>query len=292
VQNTTRLYDALLLDVDGTLLDLNEQPHPRTRAALSRAQAAGVIVMLATGRSSGGVRGIAREITPGMPAIVFNGAALYEPGNDRVLEMTTLPASTAERVLDHARQQKLLPVVATRDGQYSRPAITADEGHVLAAFRQLHISSDALPLEEVIRITLLSAGHASSLAFCAEVQTVLDGPAYLTHFALSSLPHFAGSPFRVVDVQPDCGGKAAALRVLAERYGIPPERVVAVGDADNDLPMLRGAGLGVAMGNATPAAKDVADRVIGDHNGDALGLLIEELFLGESSAQGTPRNAT
>ena len=156
---------------------------------------------------------------------------------------------------------------------------------MLAAFRQLHISSDALPLEEVIRITLLSPRHDSSLALYTEIQAVLDGPAYLTHFALSSLPHFPNSPFQIVDVQPDCGGKAAALRVLAERYGIPAERVVAVGDADNDLPMLRHAGLGVAMGNATPAAKDVADRVIGDHNGEALGLLIEELFLTESGTR-------
>jgi Cof subfamily protein (haloacid dehalogenase superfamily) len=279
VQNDPRLYDALLLDVDGTLLDLNEQVHPRTRAALERARAAGVVVMLATGRSSGGVRGIAREFTPGMPAIVFNGAALYEPGNDRLLEMTTLPAATAERVLAHARQHAMLPVVATREGQYSRPALSAAEGHVLAAFRQLHISDDPLPLEAVIRITLLSDRHASSSALHAEIQTAIDAPAYLTHFALASLPHFPDSPFQIVDVQPDCGGKAAALRVLAERYGIPAERVVAVGDADNDLPMLRHAGLGVAMGNATPATKEVADRVIGDHNGDALGLLIEELFL-------------
>jgi hydroxymethylpyrimidine pyrophosphatase-like HAD family hydrolase len=62
------------------------------------------------------------------------------------------------------------------------------------------------------------------------------------------------------------------------------------------LPMLRHAGLGVAMGNATAAAKEVADRVIGDHNGDALGRLIEELFLGESSASPddptNQRNAT
>jgi Cof subfamily protein (haloacid dehalogenase superfamily) len=279
VQTPTRLYDALLLDVDGTLLDVNEQPHPATRAALTRARAAGVVVMLATGRSSGGVRGIARELTPGMPAIVFNGAALYEPGDDRLIEMTALSATTAEQVLAHARQHGMLPVVATREGQYSRPAITAAEGHVLAAFRQLHISSDALPLGDVIRITLLSPHHANSLALYAEIQAVIDGPAYLTHFALSSLPHFVGSPFQIVDVQPDCGGKAAALRVLAERYGIAAERVVAVGDADNDLPMLRHAGLGVAMGNATPAAKDAADRVIGDHNGDALGLLIDELFL-------------
>ena len=71
--------------------------------------------------------------------------------------------------------------------------------------------------------------------------------------------------------------------MLSERHGIPASRVVAVGDADNDLPMLRVAGLGVAMGNGTDAVKQVARRVIGNNDGDALGALVEELFLG-----GTP----
>jgi hydroxymethylpyrimidine pyrophosphatase-like HAD family hydrolase len=48
--------------------------------------------------------------------------------------------------------------------------------------------------------------------------------------------------------------------------------------------MLQAAGLGVAMGNATEAAKQVAARTIGDNNSDALGAMIEELFLGEPSA--------
>ena len=67
--------------------------------------------------------------------------------------------------------------------------------------------------------------------------------------------------------------------MLEERYGIPPERVVAVGDAHNDVPMLAGAGLAVAMGNAFRSAREAADRIIGDNNGDAIAELVEELFL-------------
>jgi Cof subfamily protein (haloacid dehalogenase superfamily) len=280
VTTPPRPYDALVLDIDGTLLDLDEQVRPRTRSALERVRAAGVIVMLATGRSSGGVRPVALEFTPGMPAIVFNGAALYAPDEDRLLEMTPVPEAMARRVLAHARDAALLPVVATRDGQYTRPAITEGEARVLADFRQLHVLEGSLPTEHVIRITLLSEQHASSIELFHEIHVVADGAAYLTHFPLSALPRFQDSPMQIVDVQPDCGGKAEALRVLRERYGIEPSRVVAVGDADNDLPMLQHAGLGVAMGNGTPEAKRVAKRVIGDHNTDALGLLIEELFLG------------
>ena len=68
--------------------------------------------------------------------------------------------------------------------------------------------------------------------------------------------------------------------MLAERFGIPPERVVAVGDADNDVPMLAAAGLGVAMENAYPAALSAAQRVIGPNDSDAIALLVEDLFGG------------
>ena len=56
------------------------------------------------------------------------------------------------------------------------------------------------------------------------------------------------------------------------------QRVVAVGDATNDVPMFEAAGLGVAMANGMPEARAAADRVIGDNNSDALAELLDELF--------------
>ena len=82
-----------------------------------------------------------------------------------------------------------------------------------------------------------------------------------------------------VDVHPPCRGKAEALRVMWESYGIPPERVVAVGDATNDSPMLQAAGLGVAVENCMDELRPVADRVIGHHDGPAIAELVQELFL-------------
>ena len=101
---------------------------------------------------------------------------------------------------------------------------------------------------------------------------------YITHFPLDMLPGHRASRFRVADIQPPCRGKGEALRVLEERYGIPPARVVAVGDAGNDVPMLTRAGLGVAVGNAHPEARAAADRSIGSNHRPAIVELLEELF--------------
>ena len=61
-------------------------------------------------------------------------------------------------------------------------------------------------------------------------------------------------------------------------HGIPAERVLAIGDASNDVPMLEAAGLGVAMANSMGQALAAADRTIGDNNSDAIADLLEELF--------------
>jgi 5-amino-6-(5-phospho-D-ribitylamino)uracil phosphatase len=280
---SARLYDALVLDVDSTLLDDHDRVHPRTRAAIERARQDGVRVLLATGRSAGGAREVLGDLQLDAPAVVYNGAAVYCPVEDRVIESYALPESLVARMLDHTSRKGLLPVVALATGaQYARPGRTAEEQRVLTDFRVLSIVDEpALPRAGAIRLTVLSDRHRDPYVLRAEIEGQLDTPAYLTHFALAALPRFRDSALQVVDIQPDCAGKAEVFRVLEARYGIPPARVVAVGDAGNDVPMLRGAGLAVAMGNATAEAQSVAHHVIGDNNGDALGRLIEDVFFGQ-----------
>jgi hydroxymethylpyrimidine pyrophosphatase-like HAD family hydrolase len=178
-----------------------------------------------------------------------------------------------------ARARDFVAVVARAEGQYTRRA-EPNEQPMLSGFAHLTQLLEAeLPRAEVLRVTLFSKHHTASSELYAEVQeSLLDYPAYCTHFALAELPGFRGSPAQVVDVQPDCKGKAEALKLLAERFGIPAARVVAVGDAGNDVPILRAVGLGVAMGNAPPEVKQVAARVIGTNNTSALAELIETVF--------------
>jgi Cof subfamily protein (haloacid dehalogenase superfamily) len=275
----SRAYDALVLDIDGTLLDDADQISPRTAAAIQRVRERGVKVMLATGRSHQGVREIALKLALDLPSVVFNGAAVYDVLEDRLLSSYTLPETLVNALIEHARSHKLEPVVARAEGQYARLA-SAEEQSLLSGFVHLTQRPEAeLPRSDVLRMTLFSQHHTESIALYSEVQQALAGyPAYCTHFALSALTHYRNSHAQVVDVQPECRGKAEALELLSERFGIPAARVVAVGDAGNDVPILRAVGLGVAMGNAPPEVKRVAARVIGTNNSSALAELIETVF--------------
>lgn len=276
----TRSYDALVLDIDGTLLDEQGRMHTRTRKALAQARAEGVVVMLATGRSHWGVRDVIDHLHLDTPSVVLNGAAVYSRAEDRLVEHHALAEDFVETLLAFAEREDLLPVLSGLTAQFTREPHVG-ERKLLAGFRHLErLKMHELPRRDVVRLTFFSRTHVDSQSLYRDVLLAAgERHAYYTHFPLAALPGFRSSLAQVVDVQPPCAGKAEALRVLEQRYGISADRVVAVGDANNDLPMLAASGMGVAMGNGTAEAKAAAKRVIGDNQSDALGRLVEELFL-------------
>jgi Cof subfamily protein (haloacid dehalogenase superfamily) len=280
-----RLYDALVLDLDGTLLDERSQIHPENRAALEAAVAAGARVMIATGRSSLSAHPVLESLDLDTPAIVFNGAGLYSARDRRMIEERILSKRSLQRTLAFGAARGLSTVVMRADAKFATRPRDACEESALALMTGLQfVERDALEVEFAMRVTLFSRDHAESGAFGAEVGQAVDQPLYLTHFPLSVLASHRESPLHVVDVQPPCRGKAEAMRVLEEHYGIPPARVVAVGDATNDLEMFAAAGLSVAMGDGMQEARDAARRVIGGQNSTAIAELVEELFLAPVSS--------
>jgi len=82
--------------------------------------------------------------------------------------------------------------------------------------------------------------------------------------------------------------KAAMAQQLARSLGIPAEQVLAIGDSDNDVALLRWAGIGIAMGNASPAAKEAADGVTSSNLRDGAAEAMERWVL-ERPATGLGR---
>lgn len=73
--------------------------------------------------------------------------------------------------------------------------------------------------------------------------------------------------------------KSASLALLLKNMGLGPENLMACGDGWNDLPMIRYAGMGVAMGNAVPEVKQAAKYVTADNEHDGVGLAVEKFIL-------------
>lgn len=275
-----RSYRALLLDLDGTLVDEHEDVHPRTRAALARAVERGVHVMIATGRSELATQPVLADLGLSTPALVYNGAGLWCPVRGEFIEERVLSERTLSRAVDYGLARGLMTVSMGAGLKRAIAPRNQAEAMALHDMRGLEFVAGREHLlgRRAIRVTLFSCEHRDSGAFEAEVARVLDAPVYTTHFPLRVLPHHRASALDVVDIHPPCRGKAEALRWLAEELGIAPQQVVAVGDASNDVPMLTAAGLAVAVEGGMREALEVAGRRIAGPHTDALGALVEELF--------------
>ena len=286
-----RSYDALLLDLDGTLLNSEDRIHPATRAALREAERRGICLMLATGRSRAAAAPILTELGLTTRTVLFNGAAVYCPEEDRLVEERTFGRRTLEELLTYGEEVRDLLLVMTADRKLAVHPESEVQRRSLEGLENLElVDYPGLRVEAAIRVTFISDRHPDSGAYHAEIEAAIRRPTDMTHFPLDVLPRHRGSGMQAVDAHPPCRGKAEALRVLEEDYGIHPERVVAVGDANNDIPMVCGAGLGVAMGSGMRELKSVADRVIGHHDGEGLAELIEELFLAPQPQNDVPQN--
>jgi len=274
-----RPYDAILLDLDGTLLDRQSRIRPANLAALHDVAAQGVRVMVATGRSKVSTLPVLEELELDSLAVIFNGAAVFCPSEARLLEERLLSNRTVNAALDYAHARDLMTVVMQADHKFVREPKNDMEAAALEGLHGVQLVPQAeLPRELAIRITFLTNHLPTSLALADEVQTFVKQPIYLTHFPLNALPMHVTSKMLAVDVHPPCRGKAEALRVLDEHYGIAPDRVIAIGDATNDIPMVRQAGLGVAMANSMSELKPHADRIIGDQDTDAIAEFLHDVF--------------
>ncbi|MFN0009725.1 MAG: HAD-IIB family hydrolase [Planctomycetota bacterium] len=286
----SRLYDAIVLDLDGTLLDESGSVSARNREALLAAAAEGVVVMIATGRSSLSAQPILEDLGLDTPAVVFNGAALYAPRERKMLEERVLSNRTLARSLELGLSRDWMTVLMCADRKLALEPRDEIEASALSLMTGLqYVSRAQLAAEFVVRVTYFSREHATSGHFGDEVEREIAHPIYLTHFPLSVLPSHRQSPLHVVDVHPPCRGKGEALRILEENYGIPAARVVAVGDATNDIPMFEAAGLSVAMASGMEEARAAAKRVIGGHDTAAIAELVEEIFLAPARRPSPPQ---
>jgi hypothetical protein len=254
--------DLIALDLDGTLLAPDETISLRNRAAIKNALGAGIRVVLVTGRGVDVPIRVSKELGLNLPVICCHGALTKDFGANKTLEHVPVPLRYAVPMVEFAEREGLAA------------AIYVDEAFYRLQGSHIYMDDMRGPgwYEAPSLVKMLSEAP-TFLRFLGE-ESVTRIVREFGDLPLS-FRHETWFDFVECAVLSREASKKNALAKLCADFGIPSERVMAVGDSRNDVPMLRWAGVGVAMGNALPEVRQSVRFVTAANDRDGVALAIE-----------------
>jgi Cof subfamily protein (haloacid dehalogenase superfamily) len=278
-----RRFRLLALDIDGTLLRSDKTLSPRTRAAVDAARERGVHVVLVTGRRHPSARKVAEDLGGELPLVLHNGALILDArgGERSILRCRPLPRTLALEAAAVGRRHGADPVLHC--GQRGEGRLLVHEG----------------PFSSTLLAYYLDRSHPDVTACVAFEQELTDDPlqvmfggrledmAALLPALRAALDTrvkvertvYPAQGVGLLDVLERSVGKAEALAFLQERWDVPREETLAIGDNWNDLEMLEQAGVGLVMGNADPELRARGLPVLPTADDDGAAVAIEQYVL-------------
>lgn len=256
VRGAAESIQLVAIDLDGTLLTDSKQVSKRTVRALAGLPERGVKVVIASARPPRSVREIYTLLGLDTWQINYNGALIWDQGRQKAIHHQPMDCDLVWQIIDAARGlfPDCLVSCEIMDKWYTdreEQTYTTETGRL---FRPNLIA----PLEQfcnqpITKLLLLGS---------REMMSTLE-PVVRDDYPQVSVVRSDPELIQVMDRK---ASKAIALKKVARHYEIPMSRVLAIGDALNDVPMLKVAGVAVAMDNAHPAVKKIAHWVAPSNN--------------------------
>jgi Cof subfamily protein (haloacid dehalogenase superfamily) len=268
-------FDLGAFDLDGTVLRRNLRITRETITALQRLRDRGMRLVVATGRRFEDAREYAERLgfAAGDPVICYGGSMVRRINGETLLHRT-LPRELGIEVLEWAAQRDLHARVFVDGWIVTSPDTPAALEH-LKRYREPGVSAIESPArwleeggEEPTKLVIVDFPDDIG-CWLEEARSAFAGRLFVTR----SLPHY-------VEIGGLQGSKSKALQFLCERWGIERDRVIAFGDADNDIDMLRFAGRGVAVGGMTGEVREAADEVVPGVDEDGVARYVDKLLKG------------
>ncbi len=269
------LVKLVVTDEDGTFLDLGGEDFSRDRfrAVFERMSAAGCRFAVATSNQSFQVAEIFGELAPSISIIASNGAYVEPQGKEAQVSVMS-PAVVADVLAAHADHPEIPLCAVCAGGAFVERGADADfvAEMTMYSHNMCHVDSLAERGPTTDVLMYWSRVDEADLARAVELLDAATGP------AVSVVDSGFGGGFGYLDVVQPGVSKATGIRALMDAFGIDASEVMAFGDAGNDAEMLRLAGVGVAMGNASDELKSIADLVCDPCEEQGVLKVLEEVF--------------
>lgn len=272
---------AILLDIDGTLTNSKKIITQKTKEALLKAQDLGIRLVIASGRADQGLYQFGDVLNMRNHHGIFvcyNGAKVMDCQSGEVYCHQPMSIEDGRAVLEHMKNFQVSPIVIRGEYMYTNDVfsgmihrnIGSDEifnvieyearsnSYILCEKRDLAAFAD-FPIEKI-----LTAGEP---AYMRDHYEEMREPFKDRLSCMFTAPFYYEFTAKNVD-------KARSIEAVFTKLGYSPDELIAFGDAENDASMLKYCGIGVAMGNAVPSVKAIADEVTlsNDEDGIAVSL--------------------
>ncbi|MGP4039391.1 HAD family hydrolase [Gracilibacillus sp. D59] len=258
---------AICLDMDGTLLNNHNQLTENTLDIIQDIRKKGIRVFIVTGRSYNEIFDSAPDNLELDGFVTANGMITYVEG-EKVLEHT-LSTDLVDKVIQSARAHQIYYEVHPNDGE--RLSLTEDRSYMESMIsgekpdevginewleRQAAIQheicwKETLPNQKYAKMFCFSNDHGKMQAWIEELENMKKE----TDFTTSSSSHHN------VEVMVEGVNKATGIEVLLKHYQINPADTMAIGDSNNDIPMMKYVGYPVGMFNATDQIKSLVKEI-------------------------------
>ena len=276
----------IFLDVDGTILEHGSHISPSTPGAVRAARAAGHLVYLSTGRSAADIHPVVAEI--GFDGAVTNSGALVTSDGEVVVERPLSPEAT-DRMLTALRSRGIRYFLQTRDGVYASDDMAElMRDYAVALEARERAGREVRPEDSLVGLAqrtfpgveVADLDRIDKAVFVSDHEEGIDelradlGDEFL--IVPGSMPLPGGSNGEISERGTT---KGSAIELLLEHLGMDAADAVAVGDSWNDVEMFQVCGVAVAMGNAQPELKELADMVTTDVLDDGIAHAFRRLGL-------------
>lgn len=263
-------YKLLITDLDNTLLNSQRRLSARTHDAFAQAKRAGKWLTFATGRNYSGAQPMIDALKPNAPIILYNGSRIVEPETGKILYAQNLPNAHARAAFEvNARHHIHISMYLNGDIYVETLTQEALDFTVKEPTTTCHPVGDlAAFLGNRDPVKLLLIAEPERLIRFAEDYAAVEPHVPLVRSEIAYLEILAPGV---------CKGNA--LPYMANYLGISVAEMIVVGDNPNDLELVRDAGLGVAVANAHPDVKSVADVLTDSNDDDGVAKVIETYLL-------------
>jgi Cof subfamily protein (haloacid dehalogenase superfamily) len=272
------MIKLLCIDMDGTLLSSNHGISERTLKAIKAASEKGVKIVVCTGRVFTSANFYSELIGVKAPVIASNGAYIREKDRDEVIYKGLLGIDNCKKVLAVCKKHGLHAHFNTSNTIFTEKIIYSSEYY--SKLNKTLPEGSRINIELVENLENTFELHKNEILKCI-TQDIDDDKIQIAKAELQQIESLTvvSSFEKNFEVMNKGVSKGRATQILAEYYGIIREEIMCIGDNDNDISMIKFAGIGVAMGNGKASIKEIANFVTDTNDNHGVAKAIEKFIL-------------